>query len=333
MNSLPRCWRPTALGMTLLSEQPRRRVLVTGGSGFIGRPIVDRLLAAGHAVTVATHDRSARSDASLEVIDLRDQAATEALVDGHDWVLHLAARQGGIQFQERPDEQIFLDNVGITGNVLRAAGSTGVARILLASSAVVYSASADSPIAESAPLLDPRSEPVSPYAWSKISDEVAGRWALDRGVDVVGVRFTNVYGPGAPLDESSSTVVHALVRRAIELAPSEPLLVWGDGTAERSFVHVEDAADAVVAVMSRGETGRIYNISTTGRVTIGELAQTIRELAAPDAELRFDPSAPGGHPSRVLDHTALDGLGVVPRYDLRAGLLTVVEDARRRLGA
>ena len=312
----------------------RRRVLVTGGSGFIGRQVVPRLLDAGHEVTVATHDSGAHSNVELVVMDLRDSAATQDLVNGHDWVVHMAARQGGIQFQERPDEGVFLDNVRMTGNILRAAvAAPATTRVLLASSAVVYSAKASSPITESAPLLDPQIEPITPYAWSKISDEVAGRWAVSRGLEVLSVRFTNVYGPGAPLDEAASTVVHALVRRAVELEEGQPLVVWGDGSAERSFVHVDDAAMALVAVIRQGSPGRSYNISTTGAVTIQELAETIRDLAAPGAQLRFDASKPGGQASRVLDDSAIRALGVVPAYDLRSGIETVVADARARLGA
>lgn len=180
-------------------------------------------------------------------------------------------------------------------------------------------------------MLDPQADQISPYAWSKISDEVAAGWARARNLDVLIARFTNVYGPGASLDEDSSTVVHALVRRALELEPGQALRVWGDGTAVRSFAHVEDAAAGIVTMLDAAAPGVTCNISTTGPVTIAELAATIRDLAAPEAELAFDPSAPGGPSDRPLDDTTLRSLGLVARYDLRSGLETVVSDARKRL--
>jgi GDP-L-fucose synthase len=301
-----------------------QRVLVTGGHGFIGARVVRALAAAG-ADPVATlypgGDPAPDLAGSPLVVDLEDAGGVADAVEGCDLVVHLAARAGGIQFQLGGALDVFAVNRSITDNLLRAATGSGVRRMFLASSMVIYRSS-PTPVDEDHDLIAPSDRP-SPYAWSKITDEVVAAW--HEGVETVAGRFGNVYGPGAPFDEDRSTVVHALIDRAARLDDGAELEVWGDGSAVRSFVFVDDVADAVVRILGTGLPGAVYNVDSGVPVTIGDLAGIIVDEVNPALRLRFDPSKPSGPPVRVASIERLRGLGFEPSVDLREGLRRTVE--------
>lgn len=306
-----------------MEELTGTTVAVTGADGFIGRAVVAELTACGADVRrIVGPSAAAGGGGSVRAVDLRDaDAAADALADV-ELVVHLAARAGGVAFQQAGAADVHWDNTAMTRNVLAAAATAR--RVFLASSAVVYAADAGDPIGEDAPLVRPGPDPVAPYAWSKLTDEAAGRWAAAaHGVDVVVGRFTNVYGPGAPADGPTSTVVHALIAKILAAAPDGEAEVWGDGTAVRSFVHVRDAASAVRTLLTAAGDGEVCNISATGPVSIRQLAETIRDRLAPDVQLRFDASKPTGVPRRVLATRRLEALGWRPQVDLADGVVEV----------
>jgi nucleoside-diphosphate-sugar epimerase len=299
-----------------------RRVLVTGGQGFIGRHLVRALTDAGaHPVVVHHPDTPAMAGLYGDVLalNLDDRTAVADALAGVDMVAHLAARAGGIQFQEDGAAEVFAQNRRMTDHVLEACALHGVRRVFLASSLVVYRAS-DRPFGETHPVLGPGDRP-SPYAWSKITDEVVAGWF--EATDVIIGRFGNVYGPGASFDPGRSTVVHALIDRAARLPDGDELLVWGDGSAVRSFVFVEDVARAAVALLERGEVGA-YNVDSGRPVTIAELAATVRDAVNPSLGLAFDASRPAGAPFRVPLIDKLSGLGYQPEVDLEEGVRRTV---------
>jgi GDP-L-fucose synthase len=195
--------------------------------------------------------------------------------------------------------------------------------VFVASSLVVYRPAAE-PLTEDYPLLESEDEP-SPYAWSKIVDE---RAALDSGLDVVVGRFGNVYGPGAPFDADRATVVHALIARCEGLLPGESLRVWGDGTAVRSFVFVEDVAGAVVLLASDAVPAGVYNVDSGVPVTIADLAAKVASHRQPVPEVEYDRSKPAGSPLRVGSIDRLRSLGFEPRVDLTEGVSRTVEAYR-----
>ncbi len=297
------------------------RVAVTGAFGLIGRKVV-RLLESRdvQVLSVAQPGSGVAASRRVAVVDLEDPDAIAGLFEGCIAVIHLAARAGGIVFQQQADADTFAVNRRLTDNVLAAARSCGVRRAFLASSAVVYAPS-DAPVAEDSRKLSIEDRP-SQYAWSKITDEVAAAWHAD--FETVVGRFGNVYGPGAPIDGPGATVVHALVGRALAAAPGSELEVWGDGTAVRSFIYVGDVARAIVHIVEHAPGGSVFNVDSGVPVTIAELASTIRDEVDPALRIRFDPTKPGGLPFRVQDATALGGIGFEPQVGLREGIRRTV---------
>ena len=221
-------------------------VLVTGGHGFIGRHVVTALAEAG-AKPVAVSQDPASSVSSLPgesiCLDLEDRDQVVEAVRGVDRVVHLAARAGGIQFQQEIGEDVFTSNRRMTDNVLTACSMAGVERVFLASSLVTYR-EATEPLTESHPQLGPRDRP-DPYAWSRIGDEVVAssheRFRYD-GREVRQHLFR-----GGPFEPERSTVVHALIGAPPGLLVAQDFAVWGEGRAMRKLVFIEDAAHGLLS--------------------------------------------------------------------------------------
>lgn len=299
-------------------------VAVTGAGGFIGAWLCRELIQRGLTVRGIVAQLPSQPVTGVDyrvhqlgIGDLLDLAGVEILV-------HLAARAGGLLAQSSRHEEVFQANTAATLEVLTAADEV-CSRVFLASSAVVYAPST-SPLKENSSLVGVADSP-SGYAWAKVCDEVAGRWFGDRLEVVVG-RFTNIYGPGG---HGRGTVVHDLVERALTLADGDPLTVWGDGTAVRSFMYFEDAA-RLIADLATGDSTGAFNVDSGQPVTIGSLAQMVAGAVSPTMEVVFDTSKPDGQPFRVLDVTKVTELGFEARVGLSEGVGRLVEYERERLG-
>jgi GDP-L-fucose synthase len=312
-----------------------RRIVVTGGLGFIGSRVVSRLVARNAEVVVPYRDGERVPEGvpgTYVVADLEDAGEVSALMQGAAAVVHLAARSGGIQFQEASQVDVFAENQRISNTVFAAAVDAGVGRLFFASSAVVYRGDRSRPTAESDPVLTPGDRP-SGYAWSKLTDEaVSGWWTATGALEAVGGRFSNVYGPGGSFDSSRSTVVHALIERMAAADPGAEVDVWGDGSAVRSFVYVEDCAGAVVTILEQGDAGAVYNVDGGRPISIADLAALVRDAVEPTLRLRFDPTKPSGVPYRVLDIARLRSLGFEPAVTLEEGIRRTVAAYRAAAG-
>lgn len=303
------------------------RVSVVGGSGFIGSHVVAAIQSAGWTPVVVSNVPAPHLDCEVRVVDASNLDELTVGLEGSSAVVHLAARAGGIQMQHTAG--IFHDNRILTDNVLESCARNGVDNVFLASSQVVYR-TASAPLHEDSAIVSGYDAP-NQYTWSKATDEVVGRWWMqDHDTRVVVGRFGNIYGPGAPYADERSTVVHALIRRFAEAERCSEVAVWGDGSATRSILFVEDAARAVTVILENGSPGSIYNIDSGVPISIRDLAIEIDAQVGNDLILSFDATKPSGVQYRVGAIDEIRTVGFEPRVGLTEGLARTIADFRSR---
>jgi nucleoside-diphosphate-sugar epimerase len=306
------------------------RILVTGGSGFIGSALVKALVRDGHALRVLDDNsrgaprRLKEVEGDIEFIggDIRDAAIVTRAVHGMDEVHHLAYVNGTEYFYSAPE--LVLD-VGVKGmiNVIDACRSENVRSLVLASSSEVYQTPPHVPTDESVPLLVP--DPTNPrysYGGGKIISELMalnyGRKFFDR---VLIFRPHNVYGP----DMGWEHVVPQFARRVKDVATKHPagrlpFEIQGDGLQTRSFCHVDDLVAGVRVMRDHGEHLGIYHIGSTEEITVAELASQVAGHAGREIALIAKPAPEGGTQRRCPDIRKLAALGYTPKVSLMQGL-------------
>ena len=312
-----------------------RRVLVTGGSGFIGSALVAALLRHGEAVRVFD-DNSRGALRRLDGLgrefefvqgDIRDAAAVEAALRGMDEVHHLAYVNGTANFYSAPELVL---EVGVKGivNVIDACRRQNVGTLLLASSSEVYQSPARVPTDETAPLMlpDPHNPRLS-YAAGKIISEIMainyGRKHVQR---VLIFRPHNVYGPDMGFDHVIPQFALRLKRAAAGLPDGTiPFPIQGSGAETRSFCHIDDLVEGVMIMRGRGEHLGIYHVGTTHEITIADLARRLGRIAGREIALQPSPALPGGTLRRCPDISKLAALGYRPKVTLEAGLPPTLE--------
>jgi nucleoside-diphosphate-sugar epimerase len=306
------------------------RILVTGGSGFIGAALVKALVAAGHAVRVFDDNsrghprRLAQVANDIEFVagDIRDAEAVGKAAQGMDEVHHLAFVNGTEFFYKMPE--LVLD-VGVRGmlNVIDACRAQGVGTLALASSSEVYQTPPTIPTDERTPLSVPDVlNPRYSYGGGKIISELMavnfGRKYFER---VLIFRPHNVYGP----DMGFEHVIPQFALRLHRLAQAQsagPLRfdIQGSGADTRSFCFIDDLVAGVMVMREKGEHLGIYHIGTMEEVAMADLARRIAGAAGRAIERVARKAAPGGTPRRCPDISKLAKLGYKPRVPLDAGL-------------
>ncbi|MDF2708089.1 NAD-dependent epimerase/dehydratase family protein [Nonomuraea muscovyensis] len=309
------------------------RVLVTGGAGFIGSNLVDRLLADGHDV-VAVDDlssgngdnlaRAAESDRfALRVLDICDPALADLATEVRPEVIcHLAAQISVRRSVADPMRDARV-NVEGTASVLVAAHRGGTRKVVFASSVAVYGRPATIPVPADAPA-DPR----SPYAASKLSGETyLATFRALHGIEYTTLVLSNVYGPRQSPDGEAGVV--AIFTDA--MIGGTPTVVYGDGTQTRDYVYVDDVVEGFVrACGSRGD-GRRFNLGTGIQTTDRRLHSLVADAAGSPDKPGFAQPRMGDLPAMAVDPVpAVEGLGWEPRTDLATGLKQTVEWARSR---
>jgi len=295
-----------------------QRVLVTGGSGFIGGALVDALNA---EATVRVLDTTLSGDApdDVEVIegDIRDESVLDEAMDGIDTVFHQAAV---VSVEESIDDPVRSHSVNVAGTVrtLEAARRHD-ARVVLASSAAVYGDPGRVPVSETDPL-----EPTSPYGLEKLTIDRYARLYHDLyGLETVALRYFNVYGPGQSGGDYAG-VIEAFLEQARE---GEPLPVHGDGKQTRDFVHIDDVVEANRLAAETDAVGTAYNIGTGRSVTVERLAEQIRDAVDSRSPIvHTDPRAGDIRHSRADISRARERLGFRPTVDLDQGIETLVRN-------
>ena len=295
-----------------------QRVLVTGGSGFIGGALVDALNAEATVRVLDTTPRGGAPD-DVEVIegDIRDESVLDEAMDGIDTVFHQAAV---VSVEESIDDPVRSHSVNVAGTVrtLEAARRHD-ARVVLASSAAVYGDPGRVPVSETDPL-----EPTSPYGLEKLTIDRYARLYHDLyGLETVALRYFNVYGPGQSGGDYAG-VIEAFLEQARE---GEPLPVHGDGKQTRDFVHIDDVVEANRLAAETDAVGTAYNIGTGRSVTVERLAEQIRNAVDSRSPIvHTDPRAGDIRHSRADISRARERLGFRPTVDLDQGIETLVRN-------
>lgn len=311
--------------------------LVTGGAGFIGSHVCERLLRAGHAA-VAFDDlnpfydpeikrRNLREIQSLGKAfsfvegDLTDRAAIDALFAGHrfDQIIHLAARAGVRPSLEEP---ALYQRVNVEGtvNLLEAARRAGVAKATLASSSSVYGVNSKVPFAEGDPIF----RAISPYAASKLACEALGHvYHHVYGMDIAMLRFFTAYGPRQRPD----LAIHKFARL---IRAGKPIPVFGDGSTARDYTYIDDIVGGVVACTDKTFGYDVFNLGESQTVTLSRLIDLLEKALGKKAVIDRQPLQAGDVPITYADLTKSRAkLGYAPKIKIEEGLALFVDWFRR----
>jgi len=300
---------------------------------MVGSAIVRALLAGGvpaSAMVTRTHAE----------LDLCDQAAVRAFfaAEKPTQVYLAAAKVGGIHANNTYPADFIYDNLMVQANVIQAAHTHDVQKLLFLGSSCIYPRLAPQPMGESALLtgaLEPTNEP---YAVAKIAGiKLCESFNRQYGRDYRSVMPTNLYGPGDNYHPQNSHVIPALIRRFHEAkqAQATEVVIWGTGTPRREFLYVDDMAAASVFVMrlplSAYQSHTLpmqshLNVGFGSDITIGELAQAVGQAVGYTGHIRFDVTQPDGAPRKWMDSTRLNSLGWLPQTDLATGLSLAYDD-------
>lgn len=301
--------------------------LVTGGAGFIGSHLIERLLAEGHRVICLDNFdhfydptlkhrnlKQAQQDSRFRLVegDLRDEGLFKKLFQEEEIeiVAHLAARAGVRPSIEHP--LLYADvNIRGTMNLLEACKKYGVRRLVFASSSSVYGNNPKVPFAED----DPVDNPISPYAATKKAGElICYTYHYLYGMDIACLRYFTVYGPR----QRPEMAIHQFTRLIHE---GKKVTLFGDGSSRRDYTYIEDAIEGTMGALGREHRYEIYNIGESQTISLSQLIQSIEEKIGKKARVEYLPPQPGDVERTYADiRKAAERLGYRPRTDIREGL-------------
>ena len=292
-----------------------RRVWVAGHRGMVGQALLRRL---------------EREDCEVlgvgrETLDLRDDGAVRDWVgqEKPDAVIVAAATVGGIHANASRPWDFLHDNLAIAKAVIDGSRRAGVGRLLYLGSSCIYPRHAEQPIREESLLSGPLEPTNEAYAIAKIAGlKLVEAARAQHGLAYVSAMPTNLYGPGDNFHPTDSHVIPGLLRRAHDrkLAGERDLPIWGTGTAQREFLHVDDCADALVKVLTEYDGSSHINIGTGEDIAIREVAEMVMGVAGLEGDVLTDPAKPDGTPRKLLDVSKLSALGWRAFTPLREGL-------------
>lgn len=295
----------------------RAKILVTGGSGFLGRHLAAKLAARGAGAGNVFSPPKGE-------LDLLNREDCRRAVAGREVVIHLAANVGGIGYnQERPGE-LFYENLVMGAELMEAARREGVKKFVGIGTVCAYPKFAPAPFREDDLWNGYPEETNAPYGLSKKMLLVqAQAYRAQYGFDAVTLFPVNLYGPGDSFDPGRAHVIPALIRRIDEAMRSgkPEVEAWGSGKPTREFLYVEDAAEGILLAVERYDKPEPVNLGSGKEISVGALAELIAGLMGFKGSFRWDASKPDGQPRRLLDTSRAEReFGFRAATDLEEGL-------------
>jgi|SaaInlV_165m_DNA_1040744.scaffolds.fasta_scaffold19747_3 nucleoside-diphosphate-sugar epimerase len=309
-----------------------KRVLVTGGAGFIGSKLCELLVGAGSEVTVADNlERGTKENLSKVINDISFIETDLVFLDNCieatknvDIVMNLAAKACGIEYSKDHHGEMMTYNALIGMNVLEASRINQVKRVLVVSTSCVYPDDALFPTLENSYNGNPEGVNEG-YAWGKIiMEKQAIYYSKEYDMDIAIARPSNVYGAGDLYDGEKSHVIPALIKRIV--GGEDPVIIWGSGNQSRAFIHRDDVAKAFMLLTEKHAIGEPVNVGHENGTTIRDLAVKICQVSNLNPVLQFDTSKPEGAPKKSLSTDRLRSVtGFVPKTSINDGLREMID--------
>lgn len=298
-----------------------KKTWITGHRGMLGSALMRSLSKEGADLLFA----------SSQELDLRNKHDVLDWVDKNrpELVFHAGAKVGGIHANATMSADFLHDNLMIQTNVIDAAHQFGVRKLMFVASNCTYPTNAAQPISEQALLTGPLEENIRSYAIAKIAGiEMCRAYRKQYGCDFISIIPPNLYGPNDNYHPEHGHVVAGILRRAHEakIAGQNELVVWGDGTARREILYVDDLADAMKCLMAAKVTDDLFNIGCGHDLSIAELAAIITEVVGFEGSIVYDKAKPNGTMKKLLDSSRIQAIGWQPQVNERTGLQSAYKD-------
>lgn len=299
-----------------------KKIVVTGGRGFLGKHVVRKLeeggIPAKNIKVISSKD-----------FDLREQAAAAAAVKGANVIIHLAANVGGIGYNKAYPATLFYDNLLMGIHLMEASRAAKVEKFVALGTVCAYPKFTPVPFKESDLWVGYPEETNAPYGLAKKMLLVqAQAYREQYGFNAIFLLPVNLYGPGDNFDDQSSHVIPALIKKFVKARENrEPeVVVWGTGKASREFLYVRDAAEGIILATEKYNKNAPVNVGASFEITIRELAQLIKKLTNYKGKVVFDKTKPDGQPRRKLDTTrAFEEFGFKSTTPFKEGLQETIE--------
>ncbi|MFH1833000.1 MAG: NAD-dependent epimerase/dehydratase family protein [Candidatus Levyibacteriota bacterium] len=310
-----------------------KKVLITGGAGFIGSHVVEKLIARGAKVSIFDNLRPGNMQNLVNVKkqyqfiegDCRNENSIFTACKGKDVVFNLAAKVAGVDYNKKHKGTMLSQNLLISASVTKAAAEAGIERFLVVSSACVYPDNCSVPTPEDEGVVGDPESANSGYGWAKRMSEILGKYYQEEfGIKVAIVRPYNCYGPRDHFLPIPTHVVPSLIKRVVD--GENPITVWGSGNQTRAFLHVEDLSEGMILAVEKYAVCDPVNLGTDEEVTMKELVEKIIKINGRDVPVVFDTSKPDGSPRRNSDNKkAFKKLGFKAKISLEEGLKETIQ--------
>jgi GDP-L-fucose synthase len=309
---------------------PETRVLVTGGAGFLGSKVVEKLTARGCRAVFVPRSRE---------YDLRERDDIRGAIKeaAPDVIIHLAARVGGIGANRAHPAEYFYDNLMMGVQLLHEAWQAGVHKFVAIGTVCAYPKHTPVPFHEDDLWDGYPEETNAPYGLAKKMLLVQSQaYRQQYGYNSIFLLPVNLYGPGDNFDPESSHVIPALIKKCVDATErgDEVIEVWGDGSPTREFLYVDDAAEGILLAAEHYSDSLPVNLGSGSEISIKELVETIAQLTGFTGRILWDTTKPNGQPRRKLDTSSAErAFGFRARTDFKTGLARTVAWYREQIGA